>query len=116
MDDSLIEELEKVVLCQVAQKVIESLPDSDKRKILEASLMKSLEDILRPWNVQKAIEKDVNRYMSEYLGRPDVQERVRISTEKEVDKLMDGVVKAIIVASQDAIKSSYKHFLEDKQR
>lgn len=116
MDSELIEELEKVVLYQVAQKVIESLPERERRKILDASLVKTLNDILKSWNVHKAIEEDVNKYMSEYLRRPDVQERIKISTEEKVDKLMDGVIETIIVTSQSAIKSNYKNFIDKKAK
>ena len=66
--------------------------------------------------MQKAIEEDVNRYMVEYLKRPGVQERIKDATEKTVDKLMNGVIEIIIATSQDAIKSNYKNFIENKEK
>lgn len=71
--EGLLEDVEQIVLYQIAQKVIENLPEEERRKVLEASLAKTLDDILRPWDVQKVIEKDVNRYMTEYLSLPEVQ-------------------------------------------
>lgn len=114
--DDIMENLEQIVLYQVAQKVIDTLPEEQRRKVLEASLAKTLDDILRPWDVQKAIEKDVNRYMAEYLRQPEVQERIKKATEDAVDKLMNGVIETIITTSQDAIKSNYKNFIEKKGR
>lgn len=112
--DSLIENMEQIILYQVVQKVIESLPEEERRKVLEASLVKSLDDILTPWDVQNAVADDVNRYMSEYLKRLEVQERIKKATEDTVDKLMNGVIETIIATSQDAIKSNYKNFIEKK--
>jgi uncharacterized membrane-anchored protein YjiN (DUF445 family) len=114
--DSLIENIEQIVLYQVAQKVIETLPEEDRRKVLEASLVKTLDDVLRPWDVKRVIEDDVNKYMVEYLKRPEVQERIKKATEDMVDKLMDGVIETIIATSQDAIKSNYKNFIEKKEK
>jgi uncharacterized membrane-anchored protein YjiN (DUF445 family) len=111
----LLEDVEQIVLYQVAQKVIEVLPEEERRKVLVASLTKTLDDILRPWDVQKAIEKDVNRYMMEYLGKPEIQDRIKIATERTVDKLMNGVIEVIISSSQDAIKSNYKNFMVKKE-
>ena len=104
--DDIMENLEQIILYQVAQKVIDSLPEEQRRKILEASLVKTLGDILSPWDVQKAIGNDVNRYMIEYLKHSEVQERIKKATEETVE-LMDGVIETIIVTSQGAIKSNY---------
>lgn len=40
-----IEDIEQIVIVQVAQKVIETLPEEERRKILEASLTATLKDI-----------------------------------------------------------------------
>lgn len=68
------------------------------------------------WDVKRAIEDDVNKYMVEYLKRSEVQERIKRSTEETVDKLMNGVIETIIATSQDAIKSNYKNFIEKKEK
>lgn len=73
--NSLIENIEQIVLYQVAQKVIDTLPEEDRRKVLEASLVKTLDDVLKPWDAKRAIEDDVNKYMIEYLKRPDSSPR-----------------------------------------
>lgn len=108
------EEVERLILATVAAKFVDTLPENEKRKILEASLTSTLKDILRPWNVKEAIEEDVNKYMNEYIQKPEIQERIKKSTEQNVDKLMDGIIEAIITSSQDAIKSKYKEFLPKK--
>lgn len=105
-------DIEEIVLYQVAQKVLENLPEDKMRKILEASLAKTLHEIMRPWDVQKVIEKDVNKYMADYLIRPEVQEKIKLETEQAVDNLMRGVIYTIIYNSQEAFKSQYKHFVE----
>jgi hypothetical protein len=43
--DKLIENIEQIVLYQVVQKVIETLPEEERRKILEASLVNTLDNI-----------------------------------------------------------------------
>lgn len=110
------EDIEKVILCQVAGKVVDALPEEERKKILEASLTKCLKEILRPWHVQEAIKDDVNRYMREYLKKPDVQERIKSATEQSVDQLMDGVIRVIVAESQGAIKSGYKEFMEKEKK
>ncbi len=110
-----LEDIEKIVLADVAKKVIETLPEEERRQILEASLTKTLSEIMKPWNVERAIKDDVNRYMAEYIKQPEVQERIKLATQKAVDRLTDGVINAIIVASQDAIKSQYKEFINKEE-
>lgn len=108
-------DIEKVILSQVAQKVIESVPEDVRIKILEESLTRCLKEILKPWHVQEAIKNDVNRYMVEYLKRDDVQKRIKEATERNVSELMDGVIRIVISESQEAIKSSYKKFLKEEK-
>lgn len=117
-DKTMVEfkDIEKAILCQVAGKVIEAIPEEERKKILEASLTKCLQEILNPWHVQDAIKDDVNRYMKEYLKRPDVQERIKVATEQAVNKLMNGVIRVIVAESQDAIKSGYKEFMEKEKK
>lgn len=110
------ENIEKAILCQVAGKVVDALPEEERKKILEASLTKCLQEILKPWHVQGAIKDDVNRYMKEYLRQPLVQERIKVTTEQAVDQLMNGVVRVIIAESQDAIKSGYREFIEKEKK
>lgn len=110
------ENVEKAILCQVAGKVVDALPEAERKRILEASLTKCLNDILKPWNVQRAIQDDVDRYMKEYLSQPGVQERIKASTEQAVDQLMSGVIRVIVAESQDAIKSGYRKFIEEEKK
>lgn len=110
--------IDELVKAQIAQKIIESLPESERQKILEASITKTLQEVLKPWNVEKAISSDVNRYMSEYLQNPEVQNRIREATKKAVDELISGVIRVIISNSQRGIKSEYQEFMKlqgDKQ-
>lgn len=110
------EDIEKAILSQVAGKVIDALPEEERKKILEASLTKCLQEILKPWHVQDAIKDGVNMYMKEYLRQPGVQERIKVATEKSVDQLMDGVISVIVAESQDAIKSGYRQFIEKEKK
>lgn len=115
MNRDCYEEIEQIILTQVAQKVLESLPEEQKRKVLEMSLEKTLGEVLRSWHMEQAIKDDVNRYMNEYIKRYDVQERIKIATQGAVDKLMEGVIRSIIIASQDNIKSKYEKFLKKEE-
>ena len=78
--DRLMEDVEQIVLYQVAQQVIGNLSEETRKKVLEASLTNTLDNILRPWDVQKAIENDVYKYMVEYLKHSEVQERIKNAT------------------------------------
>ncbi len=104
--------VEEIVRIQVAQKIIETMPEEERKKILEASLTKTLQDALRPWAVENAIREDVNKYMAEYIKQSEVQQRIKKATEKNVDKLMEGVIYTIIENSQNAIKSEYEKFIK----
>lgn len=108
-------DIEKIVVYQVAQKLMEAIPEEERKKIIEASLAKTLHEVLRPWNVEKVIKDDVEKYMVEHLKRPEVQERIKSATEKSVDELMDGVISVIISKSQDGIKSKYQKFIESEE-
>lgn len=108
--------VEEIVKLQVAKKIIESLPEEERRKVLEASLAKTLHEVLRPWNVEQAIRDDVNKYMVNYLKRPEIQEQIKSVTEKAVDKLMQGLMDSIIYESQDHIKSNYTKFIEKPKK
>lgn len=110
-----LEGIEKAILADVARKVIETMPEEKKREILEVSLSECLKDILKPWNVKDAIKDDVHKYMVEYIKQPEVQERIKVATQKSADELMDGVIRSVVISSQDAIKSSYRKFIEIKE-
>jgi hypothetical protein len=110
------EAIEEAILCQVAGKVIDALPEDERRKILEGALTKTLNDVLRPWAIKEAIEADVHKYLVEYVKQPEVQERIRVATENAINELMTGVINSIIYASQDAIKSRYDKFIEEEKK
>lgn len=114
-EDGKIINLDKVILNDIARKVIDTLPEEQKIAILRESFAKTLHEILRPWNVEHAIKDDVNRYMVEHIKRPEIQDRIKKETEKAVDKLMEGVIQSVIISSQDAIKSQYKRFIDKKE-
>ncbi len=50
--------------------------------------------------------------MVEYIKQAEVQQRIKKATEKNVDKLMEGVICTIIESSQSAIKSEYEKFIK----
>ena len=110
------EDMERAIMCQVAGKLIDALPEEERKKILEASLTKTLRDMLKPWNVEKAIENDVKIYMAEYIRQPEVQERIKVATRESFDNLMSGVINSIVAASQDTIKSEYRKFIEPEKK
>lgn len=109
------EEVERIILADIAKKVIEVMPEEKRREVLEASLTQCLKEVMKPWHVKGAIEKDVNAYMLEYIKQPEVQERIKIAVQKSVDELMDGVIRSVVISSQDAIKSNYKKFVEKEE-
>ena len=109
------EAMEKAIMCHVAGKLLEALPEEEKKKILEASLTKTLQDVFKPWHVEQAIKDDIKRYMAEYIRESDVQERIKAETRKAFDKLMGGVINVIVVSSQDSLKSEYRKFVDQEK-
>jgi hypothetical protein len=109
------EDMERAIMCQVAGKLLEALPEEKKKEILEVSLTKTLQEVFRPWHVEQAIKNDVNKYMAEYIREPEIQEKIKIETRKAFDRLMDGVIDAIVISSQDNIKSEYRKFIDPKK-
>lgn len=108
--------MERAILCQVAGKLLETLPEEEKKKILEASLTKTLQELFRPWHVEQAIKDDVNKYMAEYIRDPKVQEKIKMATRDAFDKLMDGVINCIVIESQNSIKSEYRKFIDSQEK
>lgn len=109
------EAMEKAIMCQVAGKLLDALPEDEKKRILAASLEKTLHDMFRPWQIEQAIKDDVNGYIAEYVKEPEVQKKIREETRKAFDILMKGVIDAIVVSSQDTIKSEYRKFIDPKK-
>lgn len=109
------ETIEKAIMCQVAGKLIESLPEEERKKILEASLTKTLQDVFKPWHIEQAIKDDINRYMAEYIKQPAVQTRIKTATQEAFDRLMTGVINTIVISSQGAIKSEYIKFVTKEE-
>ncbi len=107
--------MEKAIICQVAGKLISAIPEEKRNEILTASLEKTLHEMFRPWNIEKAIKEDAEKYMAEYVARPEIQEKVKLATHKAVDELMDGVIRAVVLASQDRIKSTYSELSRPKK-
>ena len=108
--------MERAILCQVAGKLLEALPEEEKKKILETSLTKTLQDVFKPWHVEQAIKDDVNKYMAEYIRDPKVQETIKTATREAVDRLMNGVINSVVIASQDSIKSEYRKFIDPQKK
>lgn len=108
-----MDKIEDIVRLKVAQQILETLPEEDRKKILEASLAKSLDSMLKPWVIKDAITADVERYMKEYAKTPEVQERIKASTHKNFDKLMEGVIYTITLDAQKTIKANYEKFIPD---
>ena len=108
--------IKDLVRSQMAQQIIAAIPEEERKKLLEASLTKTLKEALRPWAVESVIKADIEKYMVEYLKNPDVQEGVKKATEEAVDELMVGVIYTIIYKSQDAIKSNYEKFIKEKTK
>lgn len=108
--------MERAILCQVAGKMLESLPEEEKKKILETSLTKTLQDVFKPWHVEQAIKDDVNKYMAEYIRDPEVQEKIKMATRDAFDKLMEGVINSIVIESQNSIKSEYRKFVDPQEK
>ena len=110
------ENMEKAIMCQIAGKLLEAIPEEEKKKILEKSLIKTLSDTLSSWQVESAIKKDVLKYMEKYIQDPEVQNRIKISVQRSFDQLIDGMILTIVAASQDAYKSEYRRFMEVEKK
>jgi len=107
-----MDELEKIITIQVAQKLLENISEENKKEILEKSLVNTLNSVLSAYNVEHAIKNDVKKYMVEYIQNADVQSRIKTATFESMDKLMNGVINTIIIDSQQGIKNEYKNFIK----
>ncbi len=103
--------IEKIIQAEIAGKIIGSMKPEEITQLLEASLSKTLKEVLSPWNIEGAIKNDVQNYLEEYLKNPEVQDRIKASTMKCADELMSGVIAVIISNSQKGIKSDYSNFI-----
>ena len=108
-------DIEQAVLTQAACKVLDGLPTDTKKQLLEQSLTKSLGNILSPWDVQRAIKIDVERYMVEYIKDPAVQERIKVATRESMNILMDGVIHAVVIGAQDNLRNTYNQLVKQEK-
>jgi len=99
--------IEDLITKDVASKLLETISMEDRQRILEASLIKTLDSVLNSFQVERVIKADVEKYMAEYLQNVDVQKRIKLATIKNVDILMDGVVNAVVIGAQERLQNTY---------
>ena len=109
-------DLNDLIRKDIASKILETIPIEQRQQILENSLTKTLEEVLHSYNVERAIRVDVEEYMTEYIKDTEVQERIRKATFSAVDKLMDGVIKAIVIGAQENLQSTYRKLVKEEEK
>jgi len=111
--DELKIDVEELITKDIAAKLLETIPVEQRQQILEASLNRTLENVLTSWNVERALKVDVEKYMVEYLKKPEVQERIKQATIKGIDELMNGVVRAIVIGAQNQLQNTYTKLIKE---
>ena len=109
-------DIEELITKDIAGKVLENVSMEQRHQILETALTKTLEKVLGHWQVHTAIQVDVQRYMVEYLKKPDVQERIKAATIAGVDELMDGVARAVVLGAQERLQNTYKQLVKEEKQ
>lgn len=109
-------DIEELIGKDIASKLLENIPSEMKQQLLEKSLTKTLEDVLKPWNIEQAIKTNVNEYMIDYITRPEVQEKIKIATNEAMDELINGITNAIVIGSQERIQNTYSKLVKVSKR
>ena len=102
--------IEDIVNQQIVAEVFKKIPEEKRDAILEQSLTKVLRDVFNTWQVESAVKADAERFMAEYIKKPEVQERIKASVEKSFDNIIEGMTDAFETRIDDTISSKYISF------
>lgn len=104
-----VNNLEKSLQQEIALKVILNLPEEQKQAIIANGITKLLKEDLRfDYEIEKLLKNEAIIFAGEYIKRPEVQEILREKAQVAVDKIIDGVWKAIAQGIEASIKNKYK--------
>lgn len=99
--------VEEIVQQQIVADVLSKIPDEQRNAILEKSMTKVLSDVFSTWKVESAIKADAEKYMAEYIRKPEVQAKIKASVETSFDNILEGMVDVFETRIDDTISSKY---------
>lgn len=110
-----MDNLGKSLQQEIALKVVANLPEEQKRAIIAEGIAKVLRENFRiDWEVGKLLEREALIFAEEYIKQPEVQETLRQKAREVVDKIIDGIGKALAKEIEDGIKSKYVRLFSEK--
>lgn len=108
------DDLLKVILADTAKKVLESLDNETKTEVIARAIQKELLTGNLTWKLSEIITDEAKAIAREYLKQPEVQKQLRQKVIEAVNKVMDGLSKAVAKSVQGTLKSQYNDWLDDK--
>lgn len=106
---STLDGLEKSLQHEIATKVILNLPEEQKQAIIASGITKLLrEDLRLDYEIEKLLKNEAIVFAGEYIKQPEVQDVLRKEAQTAVDKIIDGIWKAIAQGIEASIKNKYK--------
>jgi len=106
------EELSKALELEIALKVVQTLPEKQKEKIIAEAVLDRMQRLQIGYEVSKVLEGEAMKFVHEYVKTPEVQLKLRTQACKAVDNVIDGIVKGLEKEFEGFIKSQYRRFID----
>lgn len=100
--------LQKAIQHEIAAKMIAVLPEEQKLALLAEGLAEVLKELKFDWEIKDLLKAEALAYAKKYVEQPEVQEKLRLKAKEAVDKIIDGVLFAMVETIEEGIKSKYK--------
>lgn len=100
--------LQKAIQHEIAAKMIAALPEEQKLALLAQGLAEVLKELKFEWEIKDLLKAEALNYAKKYVEQPDIQEKLRIKAQDAVNKIIDGILFAMVEEIEEGIKSKYR--------
>lgn len=103
-------DINEMVQRQIVADVLAKIPTDQRDALLEKTMTKSLESVFNKFNVEGAIRVDAERYMAEYIKKPESQAKIKAGVEEAFDRIISNMVTTFEKRIDETLSSNYVSF------
>jgi hypothetical protein len=102
------------VIAELAAKSFNTLSDEVKEQLLRDAVFHIFKGFSLSWEHEKAIKSLATKYIIEYVGQPDIQEKIRASAISAVDKFMEKLFLVMTHEVETIIRRDWKKIMDSE--